>query len=151
MFLVNVSATQQVWDMAIYRCVHETALILANGITAKPMSSHPKNMGSQATLESSEDSSVQKRLFKNLKLALTPWIVNSLEVAFTFIFLGLCLWCSPGAFTSSFKTSASVFQSQKFHTTTCEIKEFKNRLWLVAIMNPERDRSSEGSHSLLQN
>ena len=81
---------------------------------------------------------------------------NSLNCQFSwsclnFIFLGLCLWCTPGAFTFSFKNCASFFQSQKFHTKPCEIKDFKNRLWLVAIMNTERHRSPEGSHSLLQN
>lgn len=110
-----------------------------------------KNVGAQATLASFEGSLVQKRFFNNLRQALTPWIVNSLEVALTFIFLSLCLWRTPGAFTFSFKNCASFFQSQKFHTKPCEIKDFKNRLWLVPIMNTERDGSPEGSHSLLQN
>lgn len=119
-----------------------------HSVTAMPMSFYPGNV---ATLESSEDSLVQKSFFKTVRLALTLPIVNSLEVALTFIFVGLCLWWMPGAFTFSFKNSAGFSQSQKFHTKTCEIKNFKNRLWLVAIMNPERERSSEGSHNLLQN
>lgn len=114
MFLVNVPATQQVWDTAICKCVHETALILVHSITAKPLSFYPRNVRSQATLESFEDSLVQKMFFNTQRWALTPRILNSFEVTLTFIFFSLCL-CTPRAFTFSFKNSTSFFQSQKFH------------------------------------
>lgn len=110
---------------------------------------YPRNVGSQATLASFEDSLVQKS-FNNLRPALSPSIVNSLEGALTFILLGLCLWCIPEAWPPSFKNTSSFFPSQKFHTKPYEIKDFRNQLWLVANLNPEGDRSPEGSHSLLQ-
>lgn len=78
-------------------------------------------------------------------------LVNSPEGALTFILLGLCLWCTPEACPPSFKNSSSFFPSQKFHTKPYEIKDFRNKLWLIAKLNPEGDRSSDGSHSLLQN
>ena len=31
------------------------------------------------------------------------------------------------------------------------MKDFRNKLWLIAKLNPEGDRPSDGSHSLLQN
>lgn len=121
-------------DATIYKCVHETALTLVHSITAKPTSLYAENVESQATLKSSADSLVKKKFFQNSETGL--WIVNSLEVAVTLIFLGLCLWCTRGASTFSFKNSAGFFQSQKFHTKICEIKDFKYWFWLVAILNP---------------
>lgn len=117
-------------DTTIYKCVHETALTLVHSITANPTSLYTENVESQTTLKSYADSLVKKRFFETLRLALTSWIIDSLEVAIIFIFLGLCLWCT------SFKNSAGFFQSQKFHTKICEIKDFKYWLWLVAILNP---------------
>lgn len=70
MFLGNVPI-QRVWDTAICKRVHGTALILVHSITAKSVSLQPGKTESQATLGFSEDSLVQKTFFKTLRLVLT--------------------------------------------------------------------------------
>ena len=61
MFLINVPATQQGWDTAICKCVHETALILVHSITAKPCLYIQEMWNLRPpTLESFEDFLVEK-------------------------------------------------------------------------------------------
>lgn len=65
MFLISVPATQQGWDTAICKCVHETALILVHSIPAKPCLYIQEMWNLRPpTLESFEDFLVAKRFFK---------------------------------------------------------------------------------------